>query len=130
MAATKEEVFSKVQGALVDALGVDEEEVTPAARLVGDLGAESIDFLDIVFRLEKAFDIKIPRGELFPEDILTNAQYVENGRVTPEGLKQLETRMPFADLSAFRDNPVVQDFGNLLTVQDMCRYVESKVGAT
>ena len=84
--ATKEEVFSKVQTALVDALGVDEEEVTPQARLVGDLGAESIDFLDIVFRLEKAFDIKIPRGELFPEDILTNAEYVQNGKVTPEGL--------------------------------------------
>jgi acyl carrier protein len=129
MSATKEEVFSKVQSALVDAWGVDEEEVTAEARLVGDLGAESIDFLDIVFRLEKAFDIKIPRGELFPEDILTNAQYVENGRVTPEGLKQLENRMPFADLSAFRQNPAVQDFGNLLTVKDMCSYVESKVGA-
>ena len=64
--ATKEEVFTKVRGALVEALGVDEEEVTPGAKLVGDLGAESIDFLDIVFRLEKAFDIKIPRGELFP----------------------------------------------------------------
>ncbi|REK12993.1 MAG: acyl carrier protein [Planctomycetota bacterium] len=129
MSATKEEVFSKVQAALVDALGVDEEEVTPEARLVGDLGAESIDFLDIVFRLEKAFDIKIPRGELFPEDILNNAQYVENGRVTDEGLEQLQSRMPFADLSAFSENPVVQDFGNLLTVRDMCRYVESKVGA-
>ncbi len=129
MVVTKEEVFSKVQESLVDALGVDEEEVTPGARLVGDLGAESIDFLDIVFRLEKSFDIKIPRGELFPEDILTNAQFVQNGKVTAEGLKQLEARMPFADLSAFSANPVVQDFGNLLTVQDMCRYVESKVGA-
>jgi len=126
---TKEEVFSRVRTALVDALGVDEDEVTPSARLVGDLGAESIDFLDIVFRLEKAFDIKIPRGELFPEDILTNAEYVQNGRVTPEGLAQLKQRMPFADLTAFSANPVVQDFGNLLTVQDMCRYVESKVGA-
>jgi acyl carrier protein len=125
--STHEEVFSKVRTALVDALGVDEEEVTPAAKLVGDLGAESIDFLDIVFRLEKGFDIKIPRGELFPEDILTNAQYVQNGRVTAEGLTQLKQRMPFADLSAFSANPVVQDFGNLLTVQDMCRYVESKV---
>ncbi|NIP86861.1 MAG: acyl carrier protein, partial [Planctomycetales bacterium] len=67
--ATKEEVFDKVQAALVDALGVDDDEVTPEATLVGDLGAESIDFLDIVFRLEKAFSIKIPRGELFPEDI-------------------------------------------------------------
>ena len=129
MAATKEEVLSKVQAALVEALGVEQDEVTDEARLVGDLGAESIDFLDIVFRLEKAFDIKIPRGELFPEDILTNAQYVENGRVTPEGLGQLESRMPFADLSAFRANPLVQDFGNVLTVKDMCRYVESKVGA-
>lgn len=129
MPVTKEEVFTKVQGALVEALGVDEEEVTPGARLVGDLGAESIDFLDIVFRLEKAFDIKIPRGELFPEDILTNAQFVQNGKMTAEGLKQLEARMPFADLSNFSANPVVQDFGNLLTVQDMCRYVETKVGA-
>ena len=129
MSTTKEEVFSKVQGALVDALGVDEEEVTPEARLVGDLGAESIDFLDIVFRLEKAFDIKIPRGELFPEDILTNAQFVQNGRLTPEGLAQLKQRMPFADLTNFSANPAVQDFGNLLTVRDMCRYVESKVGA-
>ena len=127
MTATKEEVFSKVQSALVDALGVDREEVTPQARLVGDLGAESIDFLDIVFRLEKSFNIKIPRGELFPEDILTNAQYVQNGRVTPAGLEQLERRMPFADLTAFAANPSVQDFGNLLTVQDMCRYVESKI---
>jgi len=128
MMSTKEEVFSKVQTALVDALGVDEEEVTPQARLVGDLGAESIDFLDIVFRLEKAFDIKIPRGELFPEDILTNAEYVQNGRLTPDGLVQLKARMPFADLTNFSANPAVQDFGNLLTVQDMCRYVQTKVG--
>src|SRR5260221_5515902 len=124
--ATKEEVFSKVQTALVDALGVDEEEVTPSAKLVGDLGAESIDFLDIVFRLEKGFDIKIPRGELFPEDILTNAQYVQNGKVTAEGLTQLNQRMPFADLTAFAANPSVQGFGNLLTVPDMCRYVETQ----
>lgn len=126
---TQEDLFSKVQSALVDALGVDEDEVTPQAKLVGDLGAESIDFLDIVFRLEKAFNIKIPRGELFPEDILTSAQYVKEGRVTAEGLAQLKSRMPFADLKAFEANPVVQDFGNQLTVQDMCRYVERKVAA-
>ena len=124
---TKDEVFIKVQTALVDALGVDDDEVTPEATLVGDLGAESIDFLDIVFRLEKAFDIKIPRGELFPEDILTNAQYVQNGRVTEPGIAELRKRMPFADLTKFAANPVVQDFGNLLTVQDMCRYVETKL---
>src|SRR5437667_7207944 len=109
MAVTKDEVFKKVQTALVDALGVDDEEVTPNATMVGDLGAESIDFLDIVFRLEKAFSIKIPRGELFPEDILNNAQYVNDGKVTSEGIEQLKKRMPFADLSKFESNPVVQD---------------------
>jgi acyl carrier protein len=128
MAISSEEVFEKVQSALVDALGVDDEEVTPEATLVGDLGAESIDFLDIVFKLEKAFDIQIPREELSPEDILTNSQYVKDGKVTPEGLSELERRMPWADLEKFKVNPRVQDFGDLLTVQDMCRYVESKIG--
>lgn len=126
---SKEEVFEKVQAALVDALGVDEDEVTPEATLVGDLGAESIDFLDIVFRLEKSFAIEIPRSELFPEDILTNAEYVQDGKVTPAGIEQLKERMPFADLSKFEENPMVQEFGSLLTVSDMCRYIESKVGA-
>jgi acyl carrier protein len=126
---TKEEVFEKVQEALMEALGVDDDEVKPSATMVGDLGAESIDFLDIVFRLEKAFDIEIPRSELFPEDILTNAEYVKDGKVTPDGVAELKKRMPFADLSKFESNPVVQDFGNLLTVNDLCRYVETKVGA-
>src|SRR5688572_20217984 len=126
---SEEELFGKVRTALVDALGVDDEEVTPEATLIGDLGAESIDFLDIVFRLEKSFNIKIPRGELFPEDILTNAQYVQNGKVTSEGISQLKQRMPFADLTKFEANPNVQEFGNMLTVQDMVRYVQSKVQA-
>jgi acyl carrier protein len=125
---SKEEIFEKIKTCLVEALGVDDDEVTPEATLVGDLGAESIDFLDIVFRLEKTFNIKVPRGELFPEDILTNSQYVKDGKVTPEGLAQLRQRMPFADLTNFETNPNVKDFGNMLTVQDMARYVESKVG--
>ena len=124
---SKEEVFEKVRESLVDALGVDDDEVTPEATLVGDLGAESIDFLDIVFRLEKSFDIKIPRGELFPEDILTNSDYVVDGKVNAEGLAELKKRMPFADLSKFEENPAVQEFATSLTVQDMCNYVESKV---
>ena len=126
--STKEEVFEKVRTALVDALGVDDDEVTPEATMVGDLGAESIDFLDIVFRLEKAFEIEIPRSELFPEDILTNAEYVQDGKVTDAGISELKERMPFADLTKFEANPVVQDFGNLLTVNDLCRYIETKVG--
>ena len=126
---TQAEVFQKVQTALVDALAVDEEDVTPEATIVGDLGAESIDFLDIVFRLEKAFDIDIPRAELFPEDILANAEYVKDGRVMASGISELKKRMPFADLSKFESNPVVQEFANQLTVNDLCRYVGGKVGA-
>ena len=127
MALSQDEIFGKVQEALVDALGVDEEEATREATLVGDLGAESIDFLDIVFKLEKAFDIQIPREELSPEDILTNSQYVKDGVVTDEGMKELKSRMPWADLTKFEENPRVQDFGNLLTVGDLCSYVDQKV---
>src|SRR3954447_16791165 len=94
MAMTRDEIYSKVQGVLVDALGVDEEEVTPTATLREDLGAESIDFLDIVFRLEKAFGIKIPRGEMFPEDVFTNPEYVQNGKITPAGMIEMKKRMP------------------------------------
>lgn len=128
MPPSKEEVFAKVQTALVDALGVDDDEVTEEATLVGDLGAESIDFLDIVFRLEKAFDIEVPRAELFPEDILTSADFVEDGKVNDDGLTELKKRMPFINLEKFEENPEVQEFGNLLSVSDMCRYVESKIG--
>ena len=125
---SEEEIFEKVQTALVDALGVDDDEVTPDATLVGDLGAESIDFLDIVFRLEQAFSIpQIPRSELFPEDILTNDEFVQDSKVSAAGLDELEKRMPFVDFSKFRENPNVQDFANLLTVNDLCRYVATKV---
>ena len=127
MALTEDEIFSKVQSSLEDALGVDDDEVTMEATLVGDLGAESIDFLDIVFKLEKAFDIQIPRDELSAEDILTNSQYIQDGVVTADGLAELKNRMPWADLSNFEADPKVQNFGNLLTVGDLCRYVGTKV---
>ena len=124
---SRDEIFEKVRAALVDALGVDDEDVTPEATMVGDLGAESIDFLDIVFRLEKAFSIKIPRGELFPEDVLSSSEFVADGKVNEAGIAELKSRMPFSDLSKFEANPSVQNFANTLTVEDMVRYVESKV---
>jgi acyl carrier protein len=127
---TKDEVFEKIQAALTDALGVDEEDVTPEATLVGDLGAESIDFLDIVFRLEKGFNIKIPQGELIPEDVLKDTRYVVDGKVTETGLAELRKRMPYANLDEFAQNPVVQDFSKLFTVADLCRFVEGKLGVT
>ena len=124
---SEEEIFKTIQETLVEALGVDEDEVTEDATLVADLGAESIDFLDIVFRLEKAFDIKIPREELFPQDILTSADFVQDGKLNEAGLAELKKRMPFADLDKFAENPKVQEFGSILTVGDMVRSVASKV---
>jgi acyl carrier protein len=124
---SQDEIFVKVREALVDALGVDDEEVTPEATLRGDLGAESIDFLDMVFRLEKAFDIKIERGELIPMDLLENTEYVNDGKVNAAGIAQLKQRMPFADLSKFEADPNVQNLGDQLSVQDMVNFVEYKL---
>lgn len=128
---TRDEIYTKVQGVLVDALGVDEEEVTPKSTLKDDLGAESIDYLDIVFRLEKAFTIKIPRGELFPEDLATvssDPRFVANGIVTPEGLAEFKRRMPFTDFSEFEKDPTVEKASGLLTVDTITNYVVAKVG--
>src|SRR2546429_8336579 len=103
---TQEEIYTKVSATLVEALNVDEDDIKPTSTLQGDLGAESIDFLDIVFRLEREFGIKIPRGELFPESIFQgDPDFVQNGRATDKGLEELRTRMPFADLSKFEANP-------------------------
>src|SRR6185437_12263070 len=99
---TQDEIYSKVSSTLVEALNVDEDEIKPTSTLQGDLGAESIDFLDIVFRLEREFGIKIPRGELFPESIFQgDPEFVQDGKVTSRGLEELRTKMPFADLGQF-----------------------------
>ena len=126
--ATKEEVLEGVSEVLVDALAAEPDDVTPEATLVDDLGAESIDLLDIVFNLEKKFDIKIDRGELIPEDIINNPQFVQDSKLTPEGLDELKKRFPFADLDAFSKNPMVQNLAKILTVNDLCHIVEEKVG--
>ncbi|HET6575535.1 MAG TPA: acyl carrier protein [Fimbriiglobus sp.] len=126
---TQDEIFEKVRQQLVDALSVDEDEVTPQARLQGDLNAESIDFLDIVFRLEREFGIKIDRNELFPESIFQgDPDFVQDGKVTPKGLSELKTRMPYADLAAFEKDPQFENIGDLFTVDLIVRYVKSKVG--
>src|ERR1044071_2414679 len=100
--ATQEEIFHKVKATLADSLNVDADEIKPESTLQGDLGAESIDFLDIVFRLEREFGIKIPRGELFPESIFQgDPEFVKDGKVTDKGLAELKARMPFADIGEF-----------------------------
>src|SRR5262249_12262728 len=126
---SREEIYSKVSATLVEALNVDEDDIQPSSTLQGDLGAESIDFLDIVFRLEREFGIKIPRGELFPESIFQgDPEFVQDGRVTDKGLAELRTRMPFADLSGFEKNPEVTGISNLFTVELITRYIEGKLG--
>lgn len=128
MAMTRDQILQEIQGVLVDALGVDEEEVTPDATLMADLGAESIDFLDIVFRMEKAFGIKIPREELFPaENLLSNKEYISNGKLTPKGLEELKKRMPHTDFSEFANDPNVNKIGDLFTVDALVNYVDSKL---
>ena len=127
--ASHEEIFQKVQTTLVDALGVDEEQVTPGATLQGDLEAESIDFLDIVFRLERNFGITIPRGELFPENLTSDASMIENGKLTAKGVEEIRARMPYADLTEFAKNPEVDRMGDLYTVDMLVRYVSDKLAA-
>ncbi|HVT91190.1 MAG TPA: acyl carrier protein [Tepidisphaeraceae bacterium] len=129
----RDEVYNKVKAVLVDALGVDEEEVKPTATLRGDLGAESIDFLDIVFRLEKAFTtdpakpFKIPRGDMFPEDVFNNPQFVDGGKVTAAGLDELKKRMPHADLSMLKPGDDIEKME--FTVDTIVNYMESKVNS-
>ena len=125
----QEEIYSKVSATLMEALNVDEEDIQPTATLQGDLGAESIDFLDIVFRLEREFGIKIPRGELFPESIFQgDPEFVQNGKVTERGLAELRARMPYADLSNFERNPEVRAISDLFTVDMITRYIQGKLG--
>jgi acyl carrier protein len=129
MALSRDEIYKKVQGVLIDALGVDEEEVTPTAVIKDDLGAESIDFLDIVFRLEKAFGIKIPRGEMMPENLANDPTVVQDGKVTAAGIAELKKRMPHSDFSEFEKDPQVENMSKLFTVDAIVNYVETKLKA-
>ena len=130
MAMEKEQILEQVKTVMVDALGVDDDEVTPQATLMGDLGAESIDFLDIVFRLEKAFGIKIAREDLFPaEALMNNPEFVSNGKLTAKGIAELKARMPHTDVSEFAKNPELSKLPDLFTVGMIVNYVESKLKA-
>lgn len=130
MPMTKDEVFSKVKEVLTTALAVDEDEVTLTAKVTEDLGAESIDYLDITFQLEKTFGIKIPKGELVPEPtFFSNPEFVTNGKVTPKGIAELKAKMPFADFSGFEADPDINKFQNIVTVDTLVQYVMTKVNS-
>lgn len=130
---TREEILSKVQGVLSDALGVDEEEAAPDARLIDDLGAESIDILDIVFRLEKVFGVRIPRGEFLPErTFFDDPEFVdfrkEPHSITPRGIERLQQLLLWANVQGILGpTPLLQDIRKLVTVQYVCDFIDWKV---
>ncbi|MBN2512363.1 MAG: acyl carrier protein [Sedimentisphaerales bacterium] len=128
MAMSRDDIFNQVRDVLVDALGLDDSDVTEDATLMGDLGAESIDFLDIVFRLEKEFNIKVPREELFPaEAVMNNPEYVSGGKVTAKGLAELKAKMPHTDFSEFEKNPDINKIADLFTVSAIVNFIEGKL---
>jgi acyl carrier protein len=123
-----ENISVRVARVLVEALNVDEDDLRPTATLQGDLGAESIDFLDIVFRLEREFGLKIPRGELFPESIFQgDPDFVRDGRVTDRGMAELRARMPYADLAGFEQDRRLGAIPDLFTVGLLTRYLAWKL---
>ena len=126
---SREKIFEEVQQTLVDALSVEEDEVTEDATLTGDLGAESIDFLDIVFRLEKAFSIKIPQEELMPREVISNAEYLEDRKLNAAGMAALKKVMPHADLSEFEKDPDIDKLSGVFTVGTIINFVEAKLAA-
>jgi len=116
-------IYEKVKESVVEALGVDEEEVTPSAVLFDDLGAESLDLLDIVFRLEKEFGIKIPRGGIQAEALsaegesLKEEDLVVDGVLTPLGIEKLKMVMPEVDPARITEGFRADDIPTLFTVQ-------------
>ena len=125
--ASDQEIFEQVKDVLIDALGVDDDEVELSSQLGEDLGAESIDYLDISFRLEKTFDIKIGETEMFDRSVLDNPEYNQDGIVTTEGLSVLKTKIPHADFSEFESDPQVKNLSSVFTVQMICNFIKNKI---
>jgi acyl carrier protein len=118
-------VFPKVAQIVSDALGCDLDEVAPKASLIGDLDAESIDFLDLVFRLEKGFGVKIPRGKIV-EDArgpLPEAEFEAKGVVTEAGLTRLREFLNEVPAERFKTPLKASDVPRLFTTETFCKVV-------
>jgi len=125
---TKEDiaaVLPTVAATIADALGCDVEEVKPDASLIEDLNAESIDFLDMVFRLERAFKVKIPRGKIVENarGTLTEAEFEQHGVVTDVGLAQLRKYLAEVPSDRFKTPTKVKDIPRLFTTETFCKLV-------
>jgi acyl carrier protein len=125
---TKEEIaviYPKVAEAMADALGRDVEEMKPDASLIDDLGAESIDFLDIVFRLERAFKVKIPRGKIVEEarGDLSESEFDKGGIVSDAGFERLKLFLNEVPAARFKSPMKVADIPRLFTTETFCKIV-------
>jgi acyl carrier protein len=125
---TKEEVlavFPKVAETMADALGCDVEQVKLDVSLIEGLDAESIDFLDMVFRLERAFKIKIPRGKIVENarGDLPESEFEEKGIVTEKGLAQLKAYLSEVPAERFKTPMKVADIPRLFTPETFCKLV-------
>ena len=125
----RDEIFETIREVLVDALAVDDDEVTADATIMADLGAESIDILDIQFKLEQAFGFKIAQGEMFPEGVMQDPDYVKDGLITDKGLEELKTKMPHFDFSKLKGDRTVTAIGGIFTVDTLVSFCEQKLQA-
>jgi len=126
-----QEIFNKVKDIIVDVLVIDEDKVQPASRLIVDLGAESIDFLDLVFQLEKEFAIKIPRGQLEKNarGDLTEAEFEQNGVLTGKGLVALKSYLVEVPQEYFKASMKTSEIPMLFTVETFCKLVDAALKA-
>lgn len=118
-------IFPKVAETVADALGCDVEQVKPDSSLINDLGAESIDFLDIIFRLERAFKVKIPRGKLV-EDArgdLSEAQFEKGGIVSEAGVARLKSFLNEVPEDRFPSPLKTAEIPKLFTISTFCKIV-------
>jgi acyl carrier protein len=125
---TADEIDAKIAKVLAQALGVEEGEIRPSATLQGDLGAESIDFLDIVFRLEREFMFTIHQDELFPESFLVgDPAFIDGGCLTDRGLAALHAQLPYADWGALERDRRLERIDDLFTVGLLASYARWKL---
>ena len=128
IAVTQDEimaVYPKVAETMADALGCDVDDIKPDVSLIEGLDAESIDFLDMVFRLERAFKVKIPRGKIVENarGDLPESEFEQNGIVTDKGLAQLKEYLSEVPADRFKTPMKVADIPRLFTPTTFCKLV-------
>ncbi|TAL59422.1 MAG: acyl carrier protein [Legionella sp.] len=123
------DVYPKVREIIAEVLVIDEDEINQNSRLITDLGAESIDFLDLVFQLEKEFKIKIPRGQLEKNarGDLAEDEFEKGGALTPAGLQALKNYLSEIPEDQFKPNLKVNEIPMLFTVETFCKLVVAAV---